>query len=459
MPSPSFSTETRATKATSHVTQKLPTGLYRMVALLVIAHTAFNGVKITTALAAIDAGGGALWVGILAAMFNVIPAFLAIWIGRRVDRYPLRQPLVIGCVLIAAFGALAAFEPTLGVLLVATCGMGLGWMAIAAASQYAVGMYGSEAITMDEGGDSAKFKAAAATIRVKAFSVMAIGFSISGFVGPLAAGFLIDHVSFRAAFAVLALLPVVAAYAFWSRRFLKLPTPTRIAPNGPARRARDLLAVPVVRNTLGTIAFITVGWDLFNFMVPVLGSELKLSATQIGSVLSFFAVAVFLVRLSMPWLSKRLGERGVITTAMVIAGTMFVAFAFAKSYSTMLVLSFIMGLGLGSSQPIMLSLLHSAAPPNRIGEVNGMRMTMISTSQWTMPLMFGTLTLSAGLAPLFAFVGTGLLLGSVFAHNKLPNVIKGVGPAKVPTRDTTKGEPLNGLSVSARSPMNAATVS
>ena len=386
----------------------LPRELYLLVLLLIIAHTAFNGIRIATSLAAIKAGGGALWVGFLTAMFNIVPAFVAIRVGRHVDRVPLRRPLVFGCALVAVGGAVAAIEPMLGILALCACAIGIGWMAIAATSQYAVGLYGGSVNRAD-----------GTTQRVKAFSVMSMGFSISSFLGPLIAGLMIDHVSFRAAFGVLAALPAISAIAL-STRLLKLPTaPPR--PDTADGGARELFAMPVLRNTLITAAFITVGWDLYIFMVPVLGSELGLTATQIGSVLSLFAIAVFVVRFFMTVLTKRLGERGVMITAMTISGFTFLAFAFAHNYSLMLALSFVIGLGLGASQPIILSLLHDAAPPGRIGEVNGMRMTMISTSQWTMPLVFGMLSASTGMLPLFLIVGGGILSGSWFARRKLPN--------------------------------------
>ena len=379
----------------------LPPELYILVLLLIIAHTAFNGIRIATSLAAIKAGGGALWVGLLTAMFNIIPAFMAIRVGRMVDRVPLRRPLVVGCVLMAIGGVVAAIEPMLWVLALCAATLGVGWMMLAASSQYAVGLLGGSAN------------------RVRAFSVMSMGFSVSSFLGPLIAGFMIDHVSYRAAFGVLAVLPAVAAILFASR-WLKVPVgePRSTEPDGGAR---ELFGIPVLRNTLVTACFITVGWDLYNFMVPVLGSELNLTATQIGSVLSLFAVAVLVVRFFMPVLTRRLGERGVMITAMVISGITFLAFAFAHNYSLMLTLSFIIGLGLGASQPIILSMLHDAAPPGRIGEVNGMRMTMISTSQWTMPLVFGMLSASTGMLPLFLIVGGGILSGSWFAKRKLPN--------------------------------------
>lgn len=379
----------------------LPRELYILVLLLIIAHTAFNGIRIATSLAAIKAGGGALWVGLLTAMFNIIPAFMAIRVGRMVDRVPLRRPLVVGCVLMAIGGVVAAIEPMLWVLALCAATLGVGWMMLAASSQYAVGLLGGSAN------------------RVRAFSVMSMGFSVSSFLGPLIAGFMIDHVSYRAAFGVLAVFPAVAAILFASR-WLKVPV-GEARSTEPDGGARELFGIPVLRNTLVTACFITVGWDLYNFMVPVLGSELNLTATQIGSVLSLFAVAVLVVRFFMPVLTRRLGERGVMITAMVISGITFLAFAFAHSYSLMLTLSFVIGLGLGASQPIILSMLHDAAPPGRIGEVNGMRMTMISTSQWTMPLVFGMLSASTGMLPLFLIVGGGILSGSWFAKRKLPN--------------------------------------
>jgi MFS family permease len=109
-----------------------------------------------------------------------------------------------------------------------------------------------------------------------------------------------------------------------------------------------------------------------------------------------------------------------MVSAMAVAGVTFIAFGFAHSYGVMMALSFVIGLGLGASQPIVLSILHDAAPPGRIGEVNGMRMTMISTSQWTMPLVFGMLSASTGMLPLFLIIGGGILSGSWFARRKLP---------------------------------------
>ena len=58
--------------------------------------------------------------------------------------------------------------------------------------------------------------------RAQNFSLLALGYSISGFVGPLVAGFAIDHLGFAATFALLAAIPFIPLFALRSPR-LALP--------------------------------------------------------------------------------------------------------------------------------------------------------------------------------------------------------------------------------------------
>ncbi len=48
-----------------------------------------------------------------------------------------------------------------------------------------------------------------ASLRVHNFSLLAVGYSISGLLGPLIAGFTIDHAGFTASFAILAAIPLL----------------------------------------------------------------------------------------------------------------------------------------------------------------------------------------------------------------------------------------------------------
>jgi hypothetical protein len=57
-------------------------------------------------------------------------------------------------------------------------------------------------------------------------------------------------------------------------------------------------------------------WDLFVFAMPIYGTAIGLSASTIGLILSAFALATFIVRMALPWISRRLREWSTITATM-----------------------------------------------------------------------------------------------------------------------------------------------
>src|SRR5690606_40654616 len=77
----------------------------------------------------------------------------------------------------------------------------------------------------------------------------------------------------------------------------------------------------------------------------------------------------------------------------------------------MLALSFVLGLGLGTAQPMMMVVLHRESPPERIGEAAGLRLTLINGTQTFLPTAFGAFGSAFGLAAIFwgmaAMIGGG----------------------------------------------------
>jgi MFS family permease len=69
----------------------------------------------------------------------------------------------------------------------------------------------------------------------------------------------------------------------------------------------------------------------------------------------------------------------------------FSASRFFERAPLLLALAFVLGLGLGMAQPMVMSLLYSAAPAGRVGEAVGMRTSLVNLSQTAMPLVFGAL--------------------------------------------------------------------
>ncbi len=108
-------------------------------------------------------------------------------------------------------------------------------------------------------------------------------------------------------------------------------------------------------------------------------------------------------------------EWAVIGVAMLTIGVAYGLFALSSHIAALLVLAFILGLGLGATQPIVMSLLHTTAPDDRSGEAVGIRTTIMNASQTSLPLAIGLLSRAAGGARIFLFfavlvTGVGLVV-------------------------------------------------
>jgi MFS-type transporter involved in bile tolerance (Atg22 family) len=76
------------------------------------------------------------------------------------------------------------------------------------------------------------------------------------------------------------------------------------------------------------------------------------------------------------------------------------------------VCSVVLGVALGAVQPMVLSLLHQVAPPQRQGEAMALRVMTINFSSFLMPMLFGSIGAVTGVAGLFWLVCGALALGA-----------------------------------------------
>jgi MFS family permease len=363
--------------------------LAALIALGICNHVTLSGARVAVPLDALARGASPLTVGVLVSLFALLPVFLAVPVGRLADRIGVRRPMLWGSTGTAVGAALPFALPGLPALYVAAALIGASFMLFQVPAQRATG------------------DLADAPDRAASFSHLALGYSISGFIGPLAAGLAIDHLGFGPAFAVLAALPLLPVAVLFARRVALPRSPGASAPANSGG-IMELIRIPALRRLFVINAAFALGWDLHTIFVPIYGAGIGLSAAAIGAILSAFAAATFLVRLAMPWLAHHVAEARVLTVALAAAGLVYVAFPFVASAWALATLSFVLGLGLGSGQPVVLSLLHEHAPPGRVGEVVGVRMSLIQSMAVAVPLVFGALGTSLGLVPVFWAVGASL---------------------------------------------------
>jgi MFS family permease len=384
----------------------LPPFLLPLILINMTGHMALSGGRVAGSLFTLKSGSPEFVVGVFMALFSIIPMFASISIGRWVDRAGATRVLRLGVMLVLVGAWLPVVMLTVPTLLITAVLIGFGFNVMSVAAQHTVG-YLADSATPSE--------------RLANFAWFAMGHSTSSTLGPLLAGLLIDSFGFRAAFAALALFSCISAILVF-RRATGLP---RAAPQAPSSIATtdvantksphilDLLATADMRRIYWVNLVMSSSWDLFIVMLPVLGVRQGFSASVIGTVFSLFALGTFTSRAMMPWLSRRASEWQIVRVVVVVITLVFLLLPWATVAPVLMAFGFVFGCAVGMSQPNMLSLVHSAAPPGRSGEAVGLRSVIGNGCSVAVPLAFGAAVAPLGIAPL-------LVGGGVFFFSAVP---------------------------------------
>jgi len=360
--------------------------LARIIGIAVLAHMAFVSARMTGSLYALDNKASTFTVGVMMALFALVPMLIAVRAGRWLDAVGPWRPTLTGLLLMLGGTLLPAMfsyaTADVAPLLVAAAMIGTGSTLAMLAVQQLVG------------------ERADPKHRAAAFSWFALGASVSGLIGPVMSGMLIDNFGHRATFAVLVAVVVLALALTWSNRAL-LPARAGKVIGPESLDPFDLMKHAHVRQVLIISALVSMSWDLQTFVVPVHGTRVGLSASQIGLVLGCFSAATFSIRLAMPVLSRHFTEWQVLTYTLFNTTFAFVLFPLFSSLAPLMLVAFLLGLGLGAAQPNVMSLLHSRSPPGRVGEALGLRTTIMNSSHVVLPLVFGAFGSVLGAGAMF----------------------------------------------------------
>ena len=316
------------------VTRSEPNSTARLLRPLllssVLVHSAFVGSRVAVTLYAIKLQASAFDVGLLMALYGLLPMLFSVAVGRLIDRVGVLKPMIFSSSLLALFLLLPLAWPGMAALYLALCAL-----------------------------------PASVTLVASKFAPP----------GPN-------------------------------------PQDTR---NRKVSLAELLLDKRLQRVFIAS-GLLSIAWDAFAFAIPLYGSRIGMSASEIGIVLGAFAAATFCIRIFLPALSRRYKPWRLILVSMLCACACFLSLPLSTSFATLLPVAFALGLGLGMSQPMVLSLIHTAAPAGRAGEAVGVRATLVTFSQTAMPLMFGILGAALGMAPVFLSMALLLAGGSWYVR-------------------------------------------
>jgi predicted MFS family arabinose efflux permease len=367
-----------------------------IVVLTALAHLSFAGFRVIMSLTAIHYGATPFTVGVVMSLLTVIAMLFAVRWGRWVDRIGVRGPMLAGSAAILAAMALVWAVPRLETLFVASPLAGSGFFLFHIASGQAAAVIGGP------------------EQRVRNFTLLALAYSTSGFLGPVLAGFAIDGIGHRGAMLALSVGALANVFMLAAR---KADTPRReaVAAQQEQRRISDFLRIPGFRLVFIVSGALSMTWDLFAFVVPIYGSQIGLSASAIGILLGAFGAAVFVVRLILPLVAHRMNEWRMLIAAMLLSGSTLLAFPLVDGVPLLMALAFVLGIGLGGTQPFIMALLYEKAPEGRGAEVLSVRTWIINFCQTSVPLASGALGATLGMLPVFWVMGATLLVAGFFS--------------------------------------------
>jgi len=356
-----------------------------ILAFSIAVHSCYIGSKVALSLYALHLGASQATIGVLAALYALVPLILGVYSGRLADSIGTRVPMLGGAIFVGVAMLAGAFgdqvSSGLGMLFATAILTGAGFVFFNVAVQTLTGAYGKP------------------EQRAINFSLLSIGYSVSTFIGPMTVGVAIDHLGHAAAFMILAAftLPPIFALAL-TGRYNRVQARKNTDTN---RSALDLLRTPALRNLIIISGLVVAAWDMFSFYLPVYAHSLGMSATSIGVILGVFSFAAFITRFATPALMRRWRSEQVMFACMLVACAAFVIFPLWKNLYFILVIAFFMGLSLGCGQPLSMMMAYDRSPAGRAGEVTGMRLTANNISRVVIPVVCGVLGGAFGAVPVF----------------------------------------------------------
>ena len=369
--------------------------IYFVTLIHTATHACFTGSKVVIALLALELGASQTTVGMLIAAYAVAPLIFGVYSGRLADRIGMRAPMLAGASAIGIAMLVGFIWQSLAALFAIALIVGVGFVFFIVSVQNLVGAMPGN--------------------RASNYSILTVGYSASNLVGPLVAGFAIDHAGHAQAFLAFAFLSLLPIAALAARA--ELTRVKQVHRSDGERRTFDLLKNRVLRRQILITGLSMSAWELFIFYVPVYGHGVGLSASTIGVIIACFAAATFLIRFSLPRITARFGVERVLAAAMLVAAAASAVFPLFSQPPALMAIAFVLGLGLGCGQPLSLTTSFERSPPGRSGEVAGLRTIATNAARLAVPLLSGALGAALGAGAVFWLNTANLSVVSYLARH------------------------------------------
>ncbi|WP_241236320.1 MFS transporter [Brevibacillus marinus] len=366
--------------------------LARILLIAIGFHTMLWMTRPIVTLYASELGAGTMEIGLLTSIYAFLPLLLAVRAGRFADHVGDRTPLLLGMVGCVAGMLVPSLFPARLSLYLSQIMVGISQVIVNISLQNALGNAANDAN------------------RDHYFGVFSMMVALAGCIGPIAGGYVSEHYSYSAVYLVGGLLcagPIILSWGIPAKR------KPRTEADSSLSNSLQLLQMPLLRKALLSSALVLYSREIFVAYFPLYGQKLQLSDSLIGWIIALQGLAMVPIRFYLSRMVGAFGRDRVLLWSILLAGVSFLLVPFLDQVYLLMLLSALMGIGLGCGQPLSMTTIYNVSPRNRTGEVLGLRLATNRLSQLIAPLFFGMLGNWLGLVSVF-YVSGAFLIGGAF---------------------------------------------
>src|SRR5262245_8290189 len=296
-----------------------------------LIHTVVSILRVTTSYRAVELDLSIVWLGVISATYAIFPIFLAVWVGRFIDRGHDAVTSWIGAGLIAIVAARLAVFSSAAALLAFSAVLGTGQLFMMAAQQM---------LCVRSGGPHAMDRIFGNYMVASAIG-QGLGPYIVGWAGGAA---MLPPTQFL--FTVGLVIAVITfLIALTVRPGRALPHHTE---DGGLVPVKSLLRVPGLNAVIVAGVFIVTAQDLVVIYLPILGAERAIDVNVIGVLLTVRAAMSMVSRVIYARMVVLFGRDALMVASIAVAALSFAALAapipLAAMYLAMAGIGFSLGI-------------------------------------------------------------------------------------------------------------------
>ncbi len=361
--------------------------------------------RVTTSYRVLELDLPVVWLGVISAAFALVPVFLAVWVGRFMDRGNDAVVAWIGsALLVVGCAGLLASSSSAALLLVFTAVLGIGHLFLIASQQI---------ICVRCSGEHS---------RESVFGNYVVACAIGQGVGPYVVGWAGGSATVPPTQFLFAIGLITAVV---SLVFAAAMRPTRVhekQANGEGVvPVRELLRVPGLMSVLMASMFTVTAQDLILIYLPLLGTERSIDVKDIGALLTVRAAASMVSRLLYSRLIGRVGRVLLMVTSLLAGGFAFAWLAVPLPLLAMYLATAVLGFALGISSTLTITSVVALTTAGTRGTASSLRLMGNRIGQVALPFGASLVAAATGVGGIFGVVAISLVASGAAVHWSRPD--------------------------------------